>query len=337
MSKIIILIFLMALISSCKKNNNSGQNTIQAGQLPSKVFDYRTPTAEDLASVRNVWATRDLSAKDVRIVYEHTTEHYHVRLYEHSVDQNKHYGAVVVPTDTSKASYPVIVSPDGLNQEDPSINLENNLRYYSHEYIMVVPAFRGRTMRYQAVSFYAGGDFCDAWDGATDDTIALLNVVEATTPEANMQKIMVSGYSRGATISLLMAERDSRVKVVVAGAGPVDFYRQDVANHYSYQYRCQFITGKTEAQSRQRMLASSPLYFNTLPNVEKIFLFQGGADAIVPSWNGDVMNLFLLSQNVDVSYHLYPVLGHGNAFKNELFVNAWNNAHEGYYFQKLKE
>lgn len=306
---------------STGESNNTSPNTVPEN------FNYRLVTDTDINNVKTEWAKRDLSAKDVRVVYEQATVHYKVTLYEHTVGLNKHYGAVVVPINTSKVSFPVIVSPDGLSQENPSISLENNLRYYNHNYVMVVPAFRGRTLRYQSVSFFAGGDFCDAYDGATDDTIALLNVVEAHTPEANMQKVLVSGYSRGGNVALLMAERDSRIKVVVAGAGPVDFYRQEVANRYGYQYTCQFITGKTEAESRQRMLASSPIYFNTLPSVEKVYLFQGGADTIVPQWNGDAMNLFLLAQQLDVSYHLYPNLRHDNVFTDEIFLRDWNNSH----------
>ena len=314
-------LLLMACGGGSGGSNNSSPNTV------SEDFNYRVVTDTDINKVKTEWAKRDLSAKDVRVVYEQTTEHYKVRLYEHTVGLNKHYGAVVVPINASKISFPVIVSPDGLSQENPSISLENNLRYYNHNYVMVVPAFRGRTLRYQAVSFFAGGDFCDAYDGATDDTIALLNVVEAHTPEANMQKVLVSGYSRGGTVALLMGERDSRIKVVIAGAGPVDFYRQEVATRYNDQYKCQFNTGKTEAESRQRMLASSPIYFNTLPSVEKVYLFQGGDDLTVPQWNGDAMNLFLLAQQVDVSYHLYPSLRHDNVFRDETFVTDWNNAH----------
>jgi dienelactone hydrolase len=331
MSKLLLILLTLVLITGCKKNSNRDHSASQLSQASTVGFDYRAPTEEDLRSVRDTWAARDLSAKDVRVVYEHTTERYQVKIYEHSVDRHKHYGAVVVPTDTSKTAFPVIVSPDGLQQENPSITLENNLGYYNSQYIMVVPAFRGRSLRYQTASFYAGGDFCDAYDGATDDSIALLNVVEANTPQADMQKVLVSGYSRGATVSLLMAERDKRVRVVVAGSGPVDFHRQEVANRYGDQYQCQFITGKTETQSRQRMLASSPLYFNTLPNVEKIHLFQGGADSIVPPWNAEAMNLFLLAQNIDVTYRLYPEWRHDNIWSNQAFVDAWDDAHVDYH------
>lgn len=308
---------------------DGGGNTTSS-TITSNNFNYRIVTEADINQVSAEWASRDLSAKNVRIVYQYTSDRYKVNIFEHTLGQRKHYGAVVVPTDTAKATYPVIVSPDGLNQDDPSLTIENNLGYYNSNYVMVIPAFRGRTLRFQSVSFFTEGDFCDAYDGATDDTIGLLNVVEAYIPEADMKKVMISGYSRGGNVALLMAVRDKRVNTVVAGAGPVDFYRQEVATRYDEQYKCQFINGKNETESRTKMLASSPLYFKTLPNVEKIHLFQGGADSIVPQWNGDAMNLFLLSQQVNVEYHLYPGLGHGNPFGDQTFMTDWNNAHKGF-------
>lgn len=328
--QLFFMIFTLLLMACGGGSSGSNGSNNSSSTATSDNFNYRLVTDIDINNVKTEWATRDLSAKDVRVVYEQTTEHYKVNIFEHTLGLHKHYGAVVVPINASKKSFPVVVSPSGLDQENPSISLENNLGYYNYNYVMVIPAFRGMTLRYQAVSFFSGGDFCDAWDGATDDTIALLNVVEAHTPEADMQKVLVSGYSRGGNVALLMAERDSRIKVVVAGAGPVDFYRQEVANRYGYQYTCQFITGKTEAESRQRMLASSPLYFNILPNVEKVYLFQGGADFIVPQWNGDAMNVYLLAQQIDVNYYLYPNLRHDNVFRDEIFVTDWNNAHKGF-------
>ncbi|RZA05538.1 MAG: hypothetical protein EOO68_06410 [Moraxellaceae bacterium] len=321
--KFILLLIAALFVSGCK---NGGSNANQQAQ--SGGFNYTAPTTEDLAQVQKTWAARDLSARDVRVVDEEITEQYTVTIYEHSIGNNKHYGAVAVPTDTAKAIYPVVVSPDGLDQSNPSITLENNLRYYNAKYVMVVPAFRGRALRYQDVSYFAGGDFCDAWDGATDDAMALLNLVQARVAQADMQRVLVSGYSRGATVALLMAARDERIKAVIAGSGPVDFYRQEVANRYGSQYHCQFIAGKTAAQSRQRMLASSPLYFNTLPSVEKIHLFQGGADTIVPAWNAEVMYAFLSAQKLDVELHLYPSLRHDNVFSGEDFLTTWNAAHD---------
>lgn len=330
MTKFICVFFVALFIVGCKSGGGRGENP-SALQPSMEGFSYPRLNPEDIADVQRAWASRDLSAQNVQVVAQQKALNYTVTVYAHRLEERTHYGAVVVPTDGSRASYPVVLTLDGLNQENPSMTLENNLSYYNAQYVMVVPVFRGRTLRFNGQSFFANGDFCDAWDGATDDAIAFLNLVQAHTPEANMQQVLASGYSRGATVALLMAQRDKRVKRVVAGAGPVDFYRQEVANRYGDQYRCQFISGKTPAQSRQRMLASSPLFFNLLPTVEAVHLFQGGADTIVPSWNGDLMHAFLLSQSVAVSYHLYPGLRHDNTFADGGFLRTWNAAHDEFF------
>ena len=57
-----------------------------------------------------------------------------------------------------------------------------------------------------------------------DDALALLNVALETTSEANHDDISVFGLSRGGTVGLLMAIRDSRIDRVVHFFGPTDFF-----------------------------------------------------------------------------------------------------------------
>lgn len=144
--------------------------------------------------------------------------------------------------------------------------------------VFVIPVFRGRTLIYGEMAFEAEGDFCDAYDGAADDSIALLNVTAAEVPQADISRLMVRGVSRGGNVALLVA-------VAVAQSAPTDFYRQEVADHYEAQYRCQFLTGKTEAQSRQRMLASSLLRFPMKPPISRVYIEHGEPDDVVPLWN----------------------------------------------------
>jgi dipeptidyl aminopeptidase/acylaminoacyl peptidase len=68
---------------------------------------------------------------------------------------------------------------------------------------------------------FSGGEHCDGFDGAADDIIAFLNVIEETEDRADVQRTTVRGGSRGATVALLVAERDKRVKgaIGVARAG----------------------------------------------------------------------------------------------------------------------
>ncbi len=327
--KNLIVIFIIFLYS-CGGQNSDVNSTTGTNAETKDSFSYRSSTQEELNEIKIIWAQRDLSAKEVSIAYEHTEGEVNVKIYEHKVGSNKHYGAIITPTNPSNAKLPVELSLDGLDQTNPSITIENNLLYFKGNTVLVVPAFRGRTMRYNGLSFVADGDSCDAWDGATDDTIALVNVLEATTPLANMKRILATGYSRGGNIALLMAERDSRIHTVIDGAGPVDFYRNEVKERYGYQYQCQFFDNKTESQARQKMLSSSPLRFNFLPNVKQVYIFHGGNDTTVPLWNPAEMNAHLLTQGISAKYFIYDGFGHGDIWKSQNFLNAWNQAHDDF-------
>lgn len=320
----------IVILSACGSSGGSKSDTSTTNTEIVDSSFYRTPTQEELNEIKTMWSQRDLSAKDVSLVHDHSEGIANVKIYEHKVGLNKHYGAVITPINTTKDKLPVELSLDGLDQNNPSITIENNLKYFTGESVLVVPAFRGRTLHYDGGHFFASGDFCDAWDGATDDTIALLNVVEATTPLANMNKVLATGYSRGGNIALLMAERDHRIHTVIDGAGPVDFYRNEVRERYGYQYQCQFITQFTAHQSRQRMLASSPLHFDFLPNVKQVYIFQGANDTTVPPWNPEEMNRHLLAQKISVKYFLYDGFGHGDIWRSQNFSNAWNQAHSDF-------
>ena len=327
-----LIVTLIIILCSCG-GQSSNDNPTTPPPTPTATindFSYRTPTNEELNEIKNIWEKRDLSAKDAVVVHEHTEGEVNVKIYEHKVGANKHYRAIITPAHPTKIPLPVELSLDGLDQTNPSITIETNLRYYKGNSVLVVPAFRGRTMHYNGKSFAADGDFCDAWDGATDDTIALLNVVETSTPLANMKRVLATGYSRGGNVALLMAERDNRIHTVIDGAGPVDFYRNEVRERYGYQYQCQFFNNKTAAQARQRMLASSPLRFNFLPTVKQVYIFHGANDLTVPLWNPAEMNVHLLSQGFSTKYIIYDGFGHGDIWRNQNFINAWDQAHDDF-------
>lgn len=277
-------------------------------------FDYSPPTSSQLQEIQALWTSRDLSAQGVSVFYrDDSNANYELRIYQHVVGGRTHFGAVTVPKDNVTTSFPVVLFASGLSQENPTMDIGRWAQAAQSrlgQAVFIVPAFRGVTLIYKGISVSAAGDFCDAYDGATDDAIALMNVVEANVPQADFSRVMARGGSRGGNIALLLSVRDPRVTVASAASAPTDFYRADVAAHYTQQYRCQFIDGKTPDESRRRMLASSPLRFPVLRTVSKIYLDHGGADDVVPPWNAEEMAAALRAQGVNVDYHLYP--GHGH-------------------------
>jgi dienelactone hydrolase len=325
------LVASILLLTAC---GGGGGGTTSAAATPtptptpvgSTAFDFRAPSSDELMQVQTSWSQRDLSARGVSVADVVDNGSYKITIYSHRVGDNTHIGAVVVPNRDFRAPIPVLVLLEGLDQSNPVMRLDQSLFGYRNDAVLVIPLYRGRSLQFNNRTFSANGDFCDAYEGATDDTIALLNVMASTTPKADLSNVIVMGYSRGGNVALLMGERDPRVRTVIAGAGPTDFYRQEVRDHYGSQYTCQFFTDKTEAASRQKMLASSPLRFNMLATVSKVYVFHGASDQTVPLWNATEMQTRLVGRGKNVVFHSYPGFGHTDIFGNAIFVSEWNQA-----------
>lgn len=288
-------------------------------------FDYRVVNEKDTQSVLTAWKERDLSPKDVQIIIDEQGEGFRLLLIKHNVLGSTHFGAIILPDTNDLTNVPVLILPSGLNQENPTIKLDSyvasNYRQVApySGFIKVIPSFRGRTMYYKDVGYYSEGDFCDAYDGAADDTIALLSSVKFLYPKANFDDVLVIGGSRGGNVALLMGVRDPRINTIISERAPVDFYREDVKSYYGKQYQCQFLEGKTNAQARQRMLSSSPAHFEPQENLESVFIHHGGQDEVVPKWNANSISNHLLNSGIDVTTFIYPNRGHGDLWRDSSY------------------
>lgn len=295
MNKFIILIGVALFASGC-------------GAI--KQFDYRPITNEDIEIVLKEWAKRDLSAQSIEVLVNEEDSGF--LLVKHKLNNAIHYGAILLPQGEDLSNAPVMIVLDGLNQEKPSMDLNSHpksgyarLDPYT-KFIKIFPSFRGRTAFYKGIGYHSEGDFCDAYDGATDDAISLINVAEALFPEANYENIFATGYSRGGLVALLLGVRDTRIHTVSAFAAPTDFYRKSVSENYGAQYQCQFIEGKTNIESRTRMLASSPVYFSPQENLQIVDIHHGAIDEVVPVWNASAMSDHLRLFDVDLNVSIYP-------------------------------
>lgn len=84
-----------------------------------------------------------------------------------------------------------------------------------------------------------------------------------------------------------------------------------------------FTSTKLAHSTRQAMLASTPVHFEILLNVKKVFIFQATGDTVVPAWNAQEMNDHLLAQKKEVAFYLYQGNGHGEIWGNQDFINTW--------------
>lgn len=294
-------------------------------------FEYRPATPAELGRVEAEWRSRDLRARNVQILYEEEVDGGRVMIVRHDMPSSvAHFGAIIVPDVDDLSSAPVVVLPDGLEQNNPTIDVAANIRKYRtfepvDGFVLVIPSFRGRSMGYGNNAWFSRGDFCDAWDGPADDSIALLNAAEELLPEVSFEEVLVWGGSRGGNVAFLMAMRDSRVNTVIAIAAPTDFYRESWQIEGVDQYRCQFFDGRSEEEARHLILASSPLHFEPRDTLKHVIIHHDAGDNIVPVWNAREMADHLESLSVDVTLHVYPTEGHGHLAGEDSF---WQNMRE---------
>lgn len=328
----LLVIYLTSLLIAC--GGSSGGESNSSSSRSSAAFIFSSVTEADRNEIRSIWAARDLSASDVEIVYQDIQEKYRVIIVRHSVLGKRHYGAIIVPASaTTPGSTPVAVMASGLDQMNPWFSVEYFLDFFQtgsslESFIKVIPTFRGQTLYYKDQIFKAAGDFCDAFDGPTDDSIAMLNVAESLVPQGIYNKVLVTGESRGGNTALLMGIRDERINTVFAAAAPVDFYRQEVLNYYGSQYACQFLTNKTSDESRRLMISSSPLLFEPHPYVENVYLFHGALDENVPRWNVDEMSEQLHTLGVNVQTYVYENQTHNSFYQTPEHLEAFNSGVE---------
>jgi len=253
---------------------------------------FAPPTQEELDIIKAEWATRDLSVKNYSVIQTaNLPGNVTLKIISFDVSGFKEYAAIVVPPSTGKMPVRMWIGGFGLNTPVNSINLVFDAdTFVDHPFIFAIPALRGQSLLIKVngteyTTPLSEGEHCEAFDGGADDGLALLNVIGETESMADVNLASVRGGSRGATVALLMSERDERIKKAVAVAGPVDLLSLTSQNENDLTYQCQFLDdikngSTTISVARLRMIASSPIYFAAdLPQTQ---LHMAAHDVIVP-------------------------------------------------------
>lgn len=250
------------------------------------------------------------------------------------VGAQKEYGALLVPNVNSKLPVRLYVGGFGIDNKVNSVNLLLDTRN-DEPFIFAVPALRGQSLSItingvEYTSSISEGDHCDAFDGAADDVIAFLNVIEASEAKAEVNRTSVRGGSRGATVSLLVAERDKRVKGAVGIAGPVNLLELTSTNENDRTYQCQFLNDLVDRNgsirsARLKMISSSPVYFaEQLPKTQ---LHLAQDDRVVPVSQGEDLKEAMNEAGLTKSLELFVYEGktHNNiADNNEQLTDRIN-------------
>ncbi len=307
-TRITVFIFFF-VVSACSSDNDFLEGF-------DKQLLFSQPTQEELTIIEEDWASRNLNPTNYAIEEEIPigTGGTVLKMISFTLDGYKEYGALIVPeTDTL---VPVRMALNGFSFEPENIETSialNGGEEFKIPYIFAIPAFRGQDLHIilNGVTYsspISEGNKCDAFDRATDDAIAFLNIIQDTEEMADMNRVSAQGGSRGGTVAMLMAQRDQRVKKVIGIAAPTNMLDLTSRNQNDNIYICQFLQElvngtMTIAEARHNMIASSPLFFvQQLPSTQ---LHLGEDDRIVPPDQGTQLIQQIEALNLDIDFQLF--------------------------------
>lgn len=326
MKRLLLTLCILSFISSHAQTSKTDEEML--GRI---LID---PTSDEIEAIISYLKGRDLSPKNV--VIHDTVELSNsniLYILSHQVDGYKHYGAVIIPARISQNKLPVILfttGGDGMNKEfDITQDFNHAAAQFpgflgadlDKKFIVVIPSFRGQQLIIGDKKYQSEGNINDAFDGATTDALALLNVTLETFKQANESKIAIYGGSRGGTVALLAAARDERIKRVIAVAAPTDM--KALYQLYPEQFKLLFfndlLKGEiTEQEARRKFISISPIYFTSqLPSVQ---LHHDKNDPFVPADFAQKLTDKMTSQGKHLDLYFYNESIHG--FWSD--KNFWN-------------
>lgn len=254
------------------------------------------PSPREIKDVLVGLREQDLSPRDIvvhdTIVLSNTNKLY---VLSHKVEGNIHYGAVIIPARSDIRKLPLIVFATGGDGMNTGFDVSQDFNHdaarfpsflgegFDNRFMVVIPSFRGQQLIIGNKKYQSEGNVADAFNGATTDAIAFLNVATKMFSEADESRIAIYGGSRGGTVALLAASRDKRIKRAIVVAAPTDM--KGLYLLYPEQFKLLFfndlLQGKiTESEARRKFISSSPIYFaEELPIVQ---LHHDKRDPFVP-------------------------------------------------------
>lgn len=282
---VILIIYSLVKKSDCKDRISYSNIHLNQGIDLDSVF--RPADSVELAGIIESWNEFDLESDSfhVKSQFEYTTDR-ELKIIEHYTNENKHYGAVVFPIQYHPSQkYPILVWANGLDQNNPSVDFNSptikKLISELGNFFILIPSYRGQALVLNQQRFCSDGFFGDAFDGAADDVLRLLELTLNEFEGADKSRITTCGISRGGTVALLMGVRNHTIKNVVSIAGPTNFHLKEFYHRYGLQYKYQFLsTTQSMEEIREKMIKSSPIYFlKNSPN--NILLIHGKNDKTV--------------------------------------------------------
>ncbi|MDO5968364.1 prolyl oligopeptidase family serine peptidase [Flavivirga aquimarina] len=267
------VLILLAIISYVSQGQTL-KNKVEESLINKVLVD---PSPREIKKVLRGHQKLDLSPKDV-IIHDSIILPNTNRLYviSHKVENNTHYGAVIIPIHSNIGKLPVIIFASGGDGMHIQFDIRQDFNHkavqfpnflgenFDDKYIIVIPSFRGQQLIIHDKKYQSEGNVGDAFDGATTDAIAFLNTTLKIFDQVDKNQIAIYGGSRGGTVALLASARDKRIKKVIAVACPTDM--KALYSLYPDQFKLLFfndlLIGKiSESEARKKFISSSPIYF----------------------------------------------------------------------------
>ena len=322
---IVLIIILYNYSNQCDCKSRISYKNINHHKGISFDSLYAPADSLELVTIKSAWESFDYKSDSFEIT---KTIDYKIDrqllIIANYAEGRKHYSAVFLPKEYKPSqNYPLLLWANGLDQAHPQVELNNlfikkvvdNLEHH----FVLVPSYRGQALVAYNKRYCSDGFFGDAFDGATDDALRLLNLVQNEYAGVDLNHLQVCGVSRGGTVALLMAARQPQLKSVVSIAGPVDFFTKTIYYKYGAQYKYQFLSYEASMpELRKKMLKSSPIYF--ISNYSNnLLLVQGKMDEVVSVENAErVIQIMQGKENFE-----YLLTEEGHRFTKMNLVLDW--------------
>jgi dipeptidyl aminopeptidase/acylaminoacyl peptidase len=321
------LLALLVFVAACDSGGDDAR--IVAGVDLDALF--APPTAAERQAVLSDWDARTPVATDYEVVREQPQSlggtPYTARTYRYTLDGLTLYGLALVPDGAEAGSRPVVVygsgGDDGVSLGEVA-TIAGTLRLPDPP-VWIAPSFRDEPLSVDGSGTLQSDGPASPWDRDVDDALALIDVVLASVPAADPERVGALGISRGGGVALLMAVRDARVRRVVDFYGPTDFfgpYVQDVVTD-ALQGNSRNLPGFdvlnarfiqplqrgeiTPGQMRIELLRRSPaLFADRLPAVQA---HHGTADDVVDVEQTRALEAALAGR-ADAQFFYYEGQGH---------------------------
>lgn len=248
----------------------------------------KEPDSLEFDAIFKAWQEQSYQSNDFNIIKESSyLLSRKLILIEHTINGNVHYGALILPKGGFKPdTSDLLIIASGLDQRKPVVNIDGNFWLQQmatgcEDMALLIPAFRGQALKSEGNYYCSDGFFGDAFDGAAIDALFLLNVAESIYPTIS-NEVYVYGISRGATVAMLMAARNTDIKMVIAQSGPYDFTGDYAYKRYGMQFKYQFLSKPLGIKAiRKKIISSSPIYFTRYIKSE-VLLIHGRKDKVCP-------------------------------------------------------